>query len=174
MEVKTYSRARAAVAAAKKVLEHLSPFIVSIEGVSHGDKFTALVTVKAAGGKEISDAVIAAGFPAHLHVEAVAPIEVADEEQETDGDDELEADDETADDDAPEVAEVDKKRGGYINEHSSIKGACDMVHEIASGMHHDNPQVKKAEVIAECRRHGVAYGTARTQYQKWLSAKNKG
>lgn len=156
MEVKTYSRARAAVAAAKKVLEHLSMFIVSIEGVPHGDKFAALVTVKAAGGKEISDAIIAAGFPAHLHVEAVAPAE----EQEPPK--------------AETVENHTEKTDGYIKETSVVKGACALVHEIAAHMHANHPAVKKADVIEECRKVGIAFGTARTQYQKWLSAKNKG
>lgn len=163
MEVRTYSRGRAAVAAAKKALAHLEAFIVDVSAADHGDKFIAVVSIKAAGGKEIADAVKAAGFAVEL-IGASAPIPDPDlAPTATDGEQV---------DDQPQVS--GKKSGGYIHEASGFKGACAMVHEIAAAMHRENPAVKKGDVIAACRRAGIAYGTARTQYQKWRSAKNKG
>lgn len=156
--MKTYSRARAAVAAAKKALVSLAPFIVNIEGVPHEDKFAALVHIRSGGGAEIVDAVTAAGFFAKLTGDPVAA--------------EIETKDETVTPPEPvQAPAVKKKRGGYINENSSIKGACHMVRAIAADMHDANPLVKKSEVINACRAEGIAYGTARTQYQKWLSAR---
>lgn len=64
-----------------------------------------------------------------------------------------------------DAAELPKPTGGYIAERSQVAGACAMVHAIASNM----PGAARKDVISECRRHGIAYGTARTQYQKWLS-----
>ncbi len=36
-----------------------------------------------------------------------------------------------------------------------------------------HPELKRKEVIEECVRQGIAYGTARTQYQHWFKEKNK-
>lgn len=158
MELKTYSRGRAAVAAAHKALDHLAPFVVGIEQSQvTGDRFSAVVEVKSGGGKEIADAVVAAGFIVKTGF-VVEPPPAPEPEPET-----------TSTEAAPK-----KSAGNYRKEASKVKGACAMVHEIASAMHLDNPSVKKAEVIEACRNSGVAFGTARTQYQKWLSAKNKG
>lgn len=58
----------------------------------------------------------------------------------------------------------------YVRERSKIEDPCAMVHDIASGMFAENPQVTRKEVVEACRRRGIAYGTARTQYQKWFAA----
>lgn len=49
---------------------------------------------------------------------------------------------------------------------SSIKSPVKRVWHIADAM----PKASRKEVVAECVRQGVAYGTARTQYQAWFKA----
>lgn len=73
----------------------------------------------------------------------------------------------------PPVAEAEEKpkaaprKTNYINETSSVIKPTKMVHIIADSM----PEATRAEVIAECRARGIAYGTARTQYQVWKKAR---
>ena len=59
-----------------------------------------------------------------------------------------------------------KKATHYINERSKIVGPCGQVHAIASSLR----TASRKEVIQACREAGIAYGTARTQYQKWHAA----
>lgn len=49
---------------------------------------------------------------------------------------------------------------------SSVKKPCLMVWEVAEAM----PGAKRKDVIAACVAKGVAFYTARTQYQHWLVA----
>lgn len=49
---------------------------------------------------------------------------------------------------------------------STIKSPVKRVWHIADEM----PKASRKEVIAECVRQGVGYGTARTQYQAWFKA----
>lgn len=180
MEVRTYSRARAAIAAAKKDLGHLEAFISRWDGVPRGDKFTCEVTVRSGGGKEIADAVMAAGFIPNVTMVAASVDELfdaapdADEEIEDLSSDEDMTQDNTADEanaEADEIIEAGgdplptdapRKKGGYINEHSNVMGACELARSIAQSM----PDAPRKEVIAACRQAGIAYGTARTQLQK--------
>lgn len=53
-----------------------------------------------------------------------------------------------------------------IKRHSDMKGATRMVWAIADSM----PGASRKEVLAECDKQGIAYYTARTQYQKWFTA----
>ena len=54
--------------------------------------------------------------------------------------------------------------------HSTIDGPCFTVWSVADNM----TNAKRGEVIDACQALGVAYYTARTQYQKWLKARRKG
>ena len=160
MEIKTYSRGRSAVAAAKKALAYLDAFITDISPAAHGDKFTAIVTVKPSGGKEIVEAVMVAGFGAVIAKGADKEIEdlSSDEEGEPSEAEEL-IEDEGGD---PLPTDAPRKKGGYINEHSNVIGACALACAIARSM----PDAPRKEVIAACRQAGIAYGTARTQLQR--------
>ncbi len=54
--------------------------------------------------------------------------------------------------------------------HSTIDGPCFTVWAMADDM----PEAKRGEVIAACQKVGVAFYTARTQYQKWSKARKGG
>lgn len=64
-----------------------------------------------------------------------------------------------------EVAQPAKRRSGYINENSNHQGVCAQVRAIAGAM--TSQGATRKEVIDYCRSIGIAYGTARTQFQKW-------
>ena len=207
MEVKTYSRARSAVAAAKKALGHLEAFISRWEATAWYDsKFTCEVTIRSGGGKEIVDAVKAAGFIPNVtmvaetvddfdtatsvlaqadfdKVEAAVMAEAAENPALTElllegakvltDEDEDDAEDEEGEkSEADEIIEAEggdplptdapRKKGGYINEHSNVMGACELARSIAQSM----PDAPRKDVIAACRQAGIAYGTARPQLQK--------
>lgn len=63
-----------------------------------------------------------------------------------------------------------KHNNYYINEFSVIGGACGAVWDIADTM----VGARRKDVIEACRRSGIAFGTARTQYQKWSMHKRTG
>lgn len=50
---------------------------------------------------------------------------------------------------------------------STVTGAVALVHEIAASM----PDARRKDVIQACVDKGIAFYTARTQYQKWFKAK---
>jgi len=51
---------------------------------------------------------------------------------------------------------------------SSIERPCKRVWAIADEMFAANPQMKRKDVLARCVAEGIAFYTARTQYQQWL------
>lgn len=53
---------------------------------------------------------------------------------------------------------------------STVDNPCWLVWDLAEKMTAKGS--KRKDVIAECQKRGVAFYTARTQYQHWLSAKN--
>jgi len=53
---------------------------------------------------------------------------------------------------------------------SQIENPCRVVWEIAGRMLAENPSVKRKDVLAACTAAGIAYYTARTQYQSYLTA----
>lgn len=67
----------------------------------------------------------------------------------------------------PETPAPAPKGTRYIREASDHGGVCAEVWGVADSM----PGAKRKEVIEACRKRGIAFGTARTQYQKWLAAK---
>jgi hypothetical protein len=58
-----------------------------------------------------------------------------------------------------------------VKHKSDIERPTKAVWHIADEMSAANPQVRRKDVIAECVRRGIAFYTARTQYQQWLSIK---
>lgn len=58
-----------------------------------------------------------------------------------------------------------------IKRKSDIALPTKAVWRIADEMFAADPQVRRKDVIAECVRRGIAFYTARTQYQQWLTAK---
>ena len=52
---------------------------------------------------------------------------------------------------------------------SSIENPCKTVWLIADEMKASKPNAKRREILAECVARGIAYYTARTQYQQWRS-----
>jgi hypothetical protein len=62
-----------------------------------------------------------------------------------------------------EAAPAALRRNYYLHEVSDHGGVCRNVWAIADSM----PGAKRKDVIEACRAAGIAFGTARTQYQKW-------
>lgn len=56
---------------------------------------------------------------------------------------------------------------------SQVELPTKVVWHIADEMTAANPEVPRKTVIQECVRRGIAYYTARTQYQQWLTAKRE-
>lgn len=50
---------------------------------------------------------------------------------------------------------------------SETEAPCNTVHYIASKLFAANPDTKRRDVLAACEKAGIAYYTARTQYQVW-------
>jgi hypothetical protein len=53
---------------------------------------------------------------------------------------------------------------------STVEGPTKLVWAIADEMFAANPDTKRKDVIAAAQARGIAYYTARTQYQQWLTA----
>lgn len=66
---------------------------------------------------------------------------------------------------------IKKARKGVVTNRSTVERPTKAVWHIADEMFAANPQVRRKDVIAECVRRGIAFYTARTQYQQWLTAK---
>jgi hypothetical protein len=57
---------------------------------------------------------------------------------------------------------------------SSAESPSKLVWEIADTMTADYPKVRRCDVIRACvEKHGIATHTARTQYQRWFTAKKE-
>jgi len=207
MTIKTYSRARTAVAFVNKVLaDHTavsSVFAVTAKDVG-ADRWTARVDfadaeadlpaglVEALEGFELvfpavintnlgnfdpTDEELAQHIGKDLaggtiHPQPTAEDEAAYAEQQLEAGQELTEDDyaelaEVGDPDGAELEEPKKtKKPAYIHEASVAEGPTKRVWAIADSM----PGAKRKDVIEACRKVGIAFGTARTQYQKWYKA----
>lgn len=75
--------------------------------------------------------------------------------------------------DAPEIQAEAPKGKIEITNCSTIERPTKAVWHIADEMSAANPQVRRKDVIAECVRRGIAFYTARTQYQQWLQVKKE-
>lgn len=53
---------------------------------------------------------------------------------------------------------------------STVESPTKLVWAIAERMKAENPNVTRRAVMAECVRIGIAFWTARTQYQQWITA----
>jgi len=73
---------------------------------------------------------------------------------------------------AEEATKAAPNRKVEITNRSTIERPTKAVWHIADEMSAANPQVRRKDVIAECVRRGIAFYTARTQYQQWLATKN--
>ena len=67
---------------------------------------------------------------------------------------------------APKKAKAEPK---VNSESSSIERPCKQVWHIADSM----PGAKRKDVLAACVEKGIAYNTARTQYQQWFQINSK-
>lgn len=56
---------------------------------------------------------------------------------------------------------------------STAERPCKLVWQIADDVNAATPGAKRSVVLAECVRQGVAYYTARTQYQQWLGVQKE-
>ena len=62
-----------------------------------------------------------------------------------------------------------KKQPTPVTHVSEVVRPCQLVWDIAEGM----PGAKRGEVIAACVEAGIAFYTARTQYQQWRAVKKE-
>lgn len=60
-----------------------------------------------------------------------------------------------------------------LSHQSIVERPCKEVWWIADEMKAKNPKIKRSEVIKECVARGIAYYTARTQYQQWFSVQKE-
>jgi DNA-directed RNA polymerase subunit RPC12/RpoP len=65
---------------------------------------------------------------------------------------------------------IKKARKVVVTNHSTVERPTKLVWHIADEMFEANPEVRRKDVIAECVNRGIAFYTARTQYQQWLTA----
>lgn len=73
---------------------------------------------------------------------------------------------------ALEVADQEEKKAPVakadVVHESTVERPCKLVWHIADEMTAANPAVRRKDVLAACVARGVAFYTARTQYQQWL------
>lgn len=74
---------------------------------------------------------------------------------------------------AEEAPKAAPKRKIEVTNESTAERPCKLVWHIADEMKAANPEVKRKEVLAECVKRGVAFYTARTQYQQWLGVQKE-
>ena len=67
------------------------------------------------------------------------------------------------------LAVADQSTKPQVSHESSIERPCKQVWFIADELKISRPDAKRAEILAECVKRGIAYFTARTQYQQWLT-----
>lgn len=163
MTIKTYSRARTAEANARAFCEKAE--IIAAEIIRHETEtgFTCIIVA----APWHAEAIATAGWM-FRPVEAQAlPQGLLDEAAEAPVEEEVPVEEETP---APEAAEetpaATAKKTGYIHETSWLEKPTKKVWHIADQMK-GRP---RKEVIEACRAAGIAYGTARTQYQEWKKA----
>ncbi len=65
-----------------------------------------------------------------------------------------------------------KKQVAHVNK-SEIENPCKRVWHIADEMLITHPGAKRKQVLEACQAAGIAFYTARTQYQQWLSVRKE-
>lgn len=73
----------------------------------------------------------------------------------------------------PAVAPKEAKAKPEVLHESSIVRPCKRVFAIADEMLETHPGAKRKDVLERCVAEGIAYYTARTQYQQWLSVRKE-
>src|SRR5574343_346636 len=109
-----------------------------------------------------------------LHDEATQPAAEADPEiaaLEKQADKELEA--QLNEEAAQAIEKPAKGPKPDVKHKSDIELPTKRVWHIADEMKAKDPAVRRKDVIAECVRQGVAFYTARTQYQQWLQVQKE-
>lgn len=71
------------------------------------------------------------------------------------------------------VAKAEKKAGKPQLNSSTVENPCKRVWAIADEMMAKDPSTKRGAVISECVARGIAFYTARTQYQAWLAIRKE-
>lgn len=178
MTTKTYTRARAAKAALVNLLNmhEATHFVVETFEAEEG-RFGARVEFENPAEQSLLDDLNEKGFGYAWAADDLDGDDLDGDDLDgydyLDGDDDLDGDDETfAGDpdltviDPIEIEIAEKPKSNYIREVSVIGGACATVWAIADEME----GAARKDVIEACRKAGVAYGTARTQYQAWKKA----
>lgn len=67
-----------------------------------------------------------------------------------------------------------KKAPVEHTEESTVERPCKLTWAIADEMTKSNPEVKRKEVLEACVARGIAYNTARTQFQQWFQLNKSG
>lgn len=172
MALKTYSRARTAEAAARAFCEKAGIVAHEIIRDEETPGFTCVIVAPEVAASTITTA----GWKFRAAQEPELPQGLLDQVAETDlsgapiieeptEEDEKAYAEQQAAEEAPAPVEAPKK-SGYIHEASWLEKPTKKVWHIADSM----PGAARKDVIAACREAGIAYGTARTQYQEWKKA----
>jgi hypothetical protein len=74
---------------------------------------------------------------------------------------------------APVAATKAKGTRAPVVNTSTAERPCKLVWQIADDVNAATPGAKRSVVLAECVRQGVAFYTARTQYQQWLGVQKE-
>ena len=72
----------------------------------------------------------------------------------------------------PKTEKVASKKIEIVHQ-STIERPCKMVFQIADEMLATRPNAKRKDILAVCVEYGIAYYTARTQYQSWLQVRKE-
>lgn len=163
MAFKTYSRARTAEAAARAFCEKAEIIAAEIVRFETETGFTCVIVAD----EKHSSVITTAGWMFRVVEQPELPEGLLNDQAAAMAEEmtkeELNAARDAAE--APAPAEAPKK-SGYIHEISSLEKPTKKVWHIADSM----PGAARKDVIEACRRAGIAYGTARTQYQEWKRA----
>lgn len=153
MTFKTYSRARAALAAFNGKVTGLpeSATVETFEPTT--GRYAVRVTFSAAPSDELREQIEAFG--------AEIIVEIDEDEAAMAADAALDG---AMNEEAKATA---KKKSGYIRGRSVIESPVAHLHLLADEMFNDNPKVRRKDIIEAAQKIGITYGTARTQLQKW-------
>lgn len=73
----------------------------------------------------------------------------------------------------PKVDKVPSTKSHLVTHESTVDMPCKRVWDIATTMRENNPLCKRKEILAACVEAGIAYYTARTQFQAWLAVQKE-
>lgn len=166
MEIKTYSRARAAKAALLKILNMhevaVDTYNIILAEVEPG-RFAAGVDFQDAQPPYILSDLEGSGM---AYTDGKTTLQKAREQESEEVS--LPPSDQLVDE--LDMLGVAPRKPTYVSEASTAERPTKHVWAIADSM----PGAARKEVIAACREAGIAFGTARTQYQQWYKANKVG